>query len=369
MRRRGLLTAAAATLMMRHSHATDAAADTAADDMDLACGTLETAVASGQVAAAAIHVVRGGRTRFAAFGRGCDAGSMFLLGSISKPIAVAALLTLLDEGRVALEDPACRFLPEFTGDGRERITVRQLLTHVSGLPDQLPENDRLRAAHAPLTSFVEAATRTPLRFPPGARFGYSSMAILLAARIAEVVGGAEIRELVTRRVFEPLGMRHAAQGLGRFPPERMVPCQTDRAAPEAGGGDPRARDWDWNSPYWRSLGAPWGGTHASAADVATFLAACLDPPPGWLTADTARRMIADQNPPGLPRRGLGFALGPPLGGVDAGAGTFGHTGSTGTVCWADPATGTICVVLTSLPAIAADPHPRDEAARRIRSRA
>jgi CubicO group peptidase (beta-lactamase class C family) len=367
MRRRRLLTTAAAALMMRPLPASAATGD-AADDFRAASRTLETAVASGQVAAASIHVVRDGRTFAAAFGHDCDTASMFLLGSISKPITVAALLTLLDEGRVALEDPASKFLPAFTGDGRERITVAQLLTHVSGLPDQLPDNDRLRAAHAPLAAFVEGATRTPLLFRPGERYGYSSMAILLAARIAEIVGGAEIRDLVARRVFEPLGMRQAAQGLGRFPLERMVRCQTDRAAPESGGGDPRARDWDWNSPYWRSLGAPWGGTHASAADVARFLAACMDPPPGWLTRDTARRMITDRNPPGLCRRGLGFALGPPLGGSDAGGGTFGHTGSTGTIAWADPATGTICVVLTSLPTIAADPHPRDEASRQIRSR-
>src|SRR5205823_6464728 len=74
-----------------------------------------------------------------------------------------------------------------------------------------------------------------------------------------------------RTVLQPLGMKHSAQGLGRFQLEDMVPCQTDGAAPESGGGDPQAKGWDWNSPYWRELGAPWGGTHASAPDVATFL--------------------------------------------------------------------------------------------------
>ena len=90
------------------------------------------------------------------------------------------------------------------------------------------------------------------------------MGILLAARIAQVISGSDIRTLVERTVFQPLGMKHSAQGLGRFKPEEVVPCQTDGAAPESGGGDPQAKEWDWNSSYWRALGAPWGGTHASA---------------------------------------------------------------------------------------------------------
>jgi CubicO group peptidase (beta-lactamase class C family) len=70
-------------------------------------------------------------------------------------------------------------------------------------------------------------------------------------------------------------------------------------------------------------------------------------------------MITNQNPPGLTSRGLGFVVGGGLGGKGCSEKTFGHTGSTGTIAWADPATETICVVLTSLPARAVQPHPRD----------
>jgi CubicO group peptidase (beta-lactamase class C family) len=160
-------------------------------------------------------------------------------------------------------------------------------------------------------------------------------------------------------------MEHSAQGLGRFKLEEMVPCQTERAAPEAGGGDPTAKDWDWNSPYWRKLGAPWGGTHASAPDVASFLAEFLNETGAVIKPETARLMVTNHNPRGLTPRGLGLNVGSPAGTAGCSDKTFGHTGSTGTIAWADPATHTICVVFTSLPARAVQPHPRDVAANAI----
>lgn len=347
------------------------AAPGADDDLEAAAAVLDTAVSSGRVATAALHVERGGRSFSRGFGQGpagpADADAIFLLGSISKPIAVTALMTLHDRGQFDLDDEVRRFLPAFTGDGRERVTIRQLLSHVSGLPDQLPENDHLRAAHAPLDAFVAAALRTPLLFAPGTRFGYSSMGILLAARIAETIAGTDIRAFVTSTVLEPLGMRHSAQGLGGFTRERFVRCQTEQAAPEAGGGDPAAAAWDWNSDYWRALGAPWGGTHASAPDVARFLAAFVHDGGGVVKPGTARLMITDQNGGRTVPRGIGFALAGLLAGPGASAATFGHTGSTGTIGWADPDTATICVVLTSLPARAGQMHPRDRVATTVTS--
>src|SRR5204862_1457568 len=136
------------------------------------------------------------------------------------------------------DDPLTSFLPKFPGKGRDEGTMRHMLSHVSGLPDQLPENDALRKKHAPLSEFVEHAMRTPLHFAPGSKYQYSSMAILLATRVAELISGTDILKLVDRTVLQPLKMEHSAQGLGRFKLEDMVPVQTDRAAPEAGGGDP-----------------------------------------------------------------------------------------------------------------------------------
>ncbi|HND54977.1 MAG TPA: serine hydrolase domain-containing protein, partial [Pirellulaceae bacterium] len=314
-----------------------------------ACEVLEQATNSAQVMASVLHVERPDSTFTRAFGR-ANNDSMFLLGSISKPIAVASLLTLMDRGALRLDDRVNRYLPAFTGDGRDKTTIQHLLTHVSGLPDQLPENDSLRSKHAPLSEFVEHAVRTPLSFAPGARYQYSSMGILLAARIAEQLSGKEIRTFVDESIFRPLKMTRSAQGLGRFSMGQLVLNQTESAAPEAGGGDPKAKAWDWNSSYWRMLGAPWGGTHCSAPDVAKFLGEFLHQRGAAVRPETARLAVVNRNPPGFTKRGLGFGIGKSAFSPGCSDQTFGHTGSTGTIAWADPATKTICVVLTSLPA-------------------
>ncbi len=332
--------------------------------LDEAVEVLTKAVASGQVASATLHVNQRESTFTRAFGKAQNANAMFLLGSISKPINMTALMTLFDKGQFKLSDPLKKFIPEFKGGDKDRVTMQHLLTHVSGLPDQLADNDKLRSKHAPLSEFVEHAIRTPLQFAPGSKYQYSSMAILLASRVAEILSGTDILKLVDRTVFQPLKMQHSAQGLGRFKIEDFVSCQTDRAAPESGGGDPKAKDWDWNSPFWRKLGAPWGGVHASAPDIAKFLGEFLNETGAAVKPETAKLMIKNHNPPGLTPRGLGFVVGSSLG-TGCSEKTFGHTGSTGTIAWADPATHTICVVLTSLPAIAVKPHPRDLAATAV----
>jgi CubicO group peptidase (beta-lactamase class C family) len=331
---------------------------------DAAAEILEKAVAAKQVDAAVLRVVQKAESYTRHFGKAA-ADTMFLLGSVSKPINVAAVMTLYDQGKFKLDDRVKKFLPEFAGDGRDAVTIRHLLTHTSGLPDQLANNTDLRKRHADLSDFVRETVRTRPDFAAGTKYQYSSMGILLAARIAEVVSGTEVRTLVDRTVFQPLGMTRSTQSLGRFQRDETVDVQMDGAAPESGGGDPKAREWDWNSVYWRKLGAPWGGTHASAADVATFLGEFLGARGKAVKPATAKLMIENQNPAGLTPRGLGFAVGKGAGSPGCSERTFGHTGSTGTLCWADPATETVCVVLTSLPRRAADPHPRELAAERV----
>jgi CubicO group peptidase (beta-lactamase class C family) len=333
--------------------------------VDEAVGTLARAVADGQVAAAVLHAVQRENQFTRSFGKAANEDAMFLLGSISKPISVTALMTLFERGEFKLADPVKKFLPQFVKDHREEVNIQHLLTHVSGLPDQLTENNELRTRHATLSEFVERAMPTPLQFVPGSKYQYSSMGILLAAAVAERISGMDILTLVERTVFQPLKMQHSAQGLGRFKVEDMVASQTEHAAPEAGGGDPKAKAWDWNSPWWRKLGAPWGGTHASAPDLARFLGDFLNETGACLKPATARLMVANHNLTGLTPRGLGWSVGASAGSKGCSDKTFGHTGSTGTIAWADPATQTICVVLTSLPARATPLHPRDLAANAI----
>lgn len=332
---------------------------------DEAAEVLDGAIVSRQVEAAVLHVVQGDESYTRHFGKAKSGDAMFLLGSISKPINVTAVMTLFDQGKFQLEDRVKKFLPAFAGERREEVTLQHLLTHTSGLPDQLANNNELRRQHATLTEFADHATRAPLGFAPGAKYQYSSMGILLATRIAELISGSDILTLVDRQVLQPLGMKHSAQGLGRFKLEDMIACQMEGAAPESGSGDPQAKEWDWNSPYWRKLGAPWGGTHASAPDIARFLDEFLHVRGKVVKPETARQMITNHNPAGFTPRGLGFGVGKESGSPGCSERTFGHTGSTGTLCWADPASETICVVLTSLPRRGAQRHPREIAAERV----
>lgn len=333
--------------------------------LDDAQAVLDNAVASGQVASAVLHVMQREETFTRHFGKARSADAMFLLGSISKPICVAALMTLLDRGQFQLDDRVQKFLPAFQGEGRDGVTLRNLLTHVSGLPDQLPENNDLRKKHAGLAEFVEHAARTPLLFAPGSKYQYSSMGILLATWIAQTISGIELREFVSRALLGPLEMKHSALGLGPYNLEEMVPVQTEHAAPESGAGDPAAKDWDWNSSYWRKLGAPWGGVHASAPDIGRFLAEFLFAKGRAIKPETAKLMIRNNNAEKITPRGLGFNVGASAGSPGCSEKTFGHTGSTGTLAWADPASDTICVVLTSLPGGAVRPHPREATAARV----
>ena len=318
---------------------------------------LASAASEGQIHAASLYVLHQGTEFAKTFGAAKSPDDIFLLASITKPISVAAVMTLYDKGRFELDDTVKKFIPEFNGEGREKINIRQLLTHVAGLPDQLPENQSLRARRASLDDFVAGAIRTPLLFEPGSRYSYSSMGILLAAEIAQRLTKKDFKTFADETVFQPLKMARSALGLGRFKLEETMRAQTENAAPESGAGDPTAKEWDWNSPYWRNLGAPWGGAHGSAPDVARFLAEFVHPSGKMLKPDTARLAVKNHNRAGLTPRGLGFAVGARTGGKGCSEKTFGHTGSTGTLCWADPATDTICVVLTTLPLRAVTPHP------------
>lgn len=334
--------------------------------LDDAADVLSQATESKQVHAAALLVCQGEKEFAKTFGAAAESlDSMFLLASITKPICIASVMTLFERGEFGLDDPAKKFIPEFTGDGRDKITMRQLMTHVSGLPDQLPQNKQLRSQHAELREFIDGAIRTPLLFEPGSKYSYSSMAILLATEVAQRISGKPIAELVEETIFKPLEMKHSALGLGKFKLESMMSGQVASAAAESGAGDPAAKSWDWNSRYWRELGVPWGGAHGSALDVGKFLNSFLHPDGKAMKPESAQLMISNHNADGVKSRGLGFDVGGMLGSPQNES-TFGHTGSTGTICWADPPSDTICVVLTTLPAKFGDPnHPRQLTADRV----
>ena len=316
--------------------------------MEAASQLIQKQVDAGTLSAAVLHVRRGDAVFERAFGKAA-LDSMFLLGSITKTFAATGVMVLADRDELKLSDRVVKFIPEFSEGVRKEITIEQLLTHTSGLPDQLEDNIAMRARHATLADFVQGTVRTPLLFAPGTKYHYQSMGIMLAAEIIERVTKKSLPEFLAEHVFMPLGMRRSVLGLGKFKKSEMMPMQTEHAAPEAGAGDPNAKDWDWNSDYWRNLAAPWGGAHSTVADLSVFLRSFMHPDGKALREDTARLMIKDHTPTLEAHRGIGFMVGPEGFGKACSMQSFGHSGSTGTLAWADPVTDTTFVLLTTLP--------------------
>ena len=188
--------------------------------------------------------------------------ALFLVASITKPVTATAVLMLAERGALALDDRVAEFIPAFAQNGKHEVRVRHLLTHTSGLPDMLPQNNALRAAHAPLTAFLDATVRLPLLFPPGTQVLYQSMGIAMLAEIVHQVAGRSLDEFLRAEVFEPLGMHDTTLG---WAPEKQARIAAIRISPEQ-----QATDWNWNSPYWLGFGAPWGGLITSPADFARF---------------------------------------------------------------------------------------------------
>ena len=312
-----------------------------------AADLIERTVNDGRVRAATLLVGRGGQCFERSFGEANSIETVFLIASITKPMSAAGVMKLVEAGRLGLEDPVAKHLPEFRGGEREKVRVRHLLTHTCGLPDQLPENVELRKRHAPLAEFAARAMKTPLLFPPGTRTSYSSMGVLLASEIACRLTGEGFPQYLEQQVFQPLGMGRTALGLGRFQIGETALSQVEHTE-EQYGSDPGAASWNWNSPYWRNLAAPWGGAHSTARDIARLLEYFLRPDGRFLRRETCEAMTINQN------RGLNqpYGIGWALQGFGGGCSprTFGHGGSTGTLCWADPAKELVFVLLTTLPA-------------------
>ena len=170
--------------------------------MNDAVKPLAEAVAAGQLRAAVLRVTQGDGVYERAFGAATPA-SPFLIASITKPMTAAAVMTVVEAGKLQLDAPAAKLLPGFDG----RITLRQMLSHTSGLPDMLPENIALRRRNAPLREWAKLAMKTPLLFAPGEKVSYQSMGILLAATMAELVSGVAMPKLLEQRIYGPLGMK------------------------------------------------------------------------------------------------------------------------------------------------------------------
>jgi CubicO group peptidase (beta-lactamase class C family) len=279
--------------------------------------------------------------------------TVYILASITKPVTVTALMLLVERGQVSLTDPVQKHLPEFQGPGREKVRVQDLLTHTSGLPDMLPENIRLRQANAPLSEFIKGALITPLEFEPRTAFNYSSMGTLLAAAIVERVVQMPLPQFNQRELYAPLNMKHSSLGLGERPISETARVQGDSFAQT----EKELEGYGSNSRYLRRLGHPWGGMHSTVDDVGIFLQMFLNggvyDGKRILGAATVEAMVTDQNKQLGHPWGLGWGLKGSsawnaFGDLSSDR-TFGHSGASGTVAWADPQRELLCVILTTRP--------------------
>ena len=144
-----------------------------------------------------------------ASGRAMKPDSIFWIASMTKPVTGVAVMMLHEAGKLSLEDPVSKHLPEFKGittsDGKPaQLTIRHLLTHTSGMAEISPEEARRCRT---LADAVALYASRPLGFEPGARWQYCQSSINTAARIVEVVSGESFPEFLEKRLFQPLGMK------------------------------------------------------------------------------------------------------------------------------------------------------------------
>jgi len=291
-------------------------------------------VAREGVPGAALAVTVDGATVFeqydgiAAPGRPADAGTLWDLASIGKAYTAATITALVERGELTFSRPVAAVLPACTGDGRERITLRHLLTHTSGLDDEAEEVARRTAAGAPLEAIVEAALRTPLRFLPGTDRRYGNLGSAVAAQVAARATGTPFSDLLRALVLEPAELRDTYRPVppaeaGRLAHVAGVPGSP---APEAAhpASDVRATLRDLLR-FGRHF-APGGPRVLSEAGV-------------WaMTTDqTGRDFYDGADNDTHYAQAIGFVLkGRPGLRELAGAAVVGHLGSTGCLLWIDP---------------------------------
>jgi CubicO group peptidase (beta-lactamase class C family) len=287
--------------------------------------------------------------------------AIFLVASITKPVVAMAALRLVEQGEISLNDRIVDLLPEFDAPPRRPMTIRHLLTHTSGLPDMLPNNRKLRQENRPLPAFFEGTCAVTLDFPPGHGVQYQSMGFVLLAEIIHRISGRSCRQFVHDEILAPLQMHDSALGADESwfeGPAAKIDRLVEVRVPE---DQQEGHDWNWNSQYWRQFGAPWGGLLASVNDIARLCYSLTGGPsplsPATIAQMTSNQLHALASVSDVDRRTRGWGLGwrlnwpthPATFGDLVDSEAVGHWGATGTVCWADRASGTGCVILTSQP--------------------
>ena len=283
--------------------------------------------------------------------------TIFDMASLTKVLATApSVMTLVEDGKIRLQDRVAKFIPDFVlgGGARDQVTVEELLTHRAGLaPD-----DPMALYTGTKKEIFERKYRQPLASPPGSRFVYSDVGYEVLGELVEKVSGLPLDEYAAKHVFQPLGMKET--GFRPLSPSPSSPSQKSssslslplsRIAPtERINGT--IRRGAVHDPRAYALGGVAGhaGLFSTADDVARFCAAMLKGGGGVLSPAAVASMMRPRFYGDADLRGLGWDVEThfssnrgdlfPLGSV-------GHTGWTGTSLWLDPATDTFVVLLTN----------------------
>jgi uncharacterized protein YbbC (DUF1343 family)/CubicO group peptidase (beta-lactamase class C family) len=273
--------------------------------------------------------------------------TIFDMASLTKVIATTtAVMQLYQQGRFRLNDPLSKYLPEFAGDGKKDITIRQIMTHYSGLP---PDLDLAYPWTGKQTAYDLAFAVKPDR-PPGTAFRYSDINFIMMGALVERLSGMTLDTYTEKYVFAPMGMDHT----------RFLPPDSWRAdiAPTQYDENHHLLQGVVNDPTSRRMGGVAGhaGLFSTASDLSIFAQNLLDllagrPSKFPLNRLTAEKMTTPQNPAtGVALRGLGWDIESPFSGNRGElfpVGSFGHTGWTGTDIWMDPWSDTYVIFLSN----------------------
>ncbi len=272
--------------------------------------------------------------------------TLYDLASLTKVVVTTSLaMMMVDEGRLDLDAPVQSYLPRFAGPGKERVTVRHLLTHSAGIDWWAP----LFREIAGWKAYVERVEGMPLVYEPGTETKYSDLGIILLGEILQRVSGRSLEELARERLFAPLGMGETTYRPSRELLARIAPTERDPWRGRVVHGEVH----DENAFAMGGV-APHAGLFSTAPELARFAQMLL-----WKGTYGHQRLIARTTVESFTRRagvvpGSDRALGwDTKSETGSSAGTlfsahaFGHTGFTGTSIWIDPARDLFVVLLTN----------------------
>jgi uncharacterized protein YbbC (DUF1343 family)/CubicO group peptidase (beta-lactamase class C family) len=271
--------------------------------------------------------------------------TVFDLASLTKVIACTpAVMLLIERGQVKLDEPVKTYIPEFKGQDKDPITVRQLMTHTSGLRGDIETKTDWHGQPAA----IEKACAEKLQGAPGSAFRYSDINFFLLGEIVQRVSHTRLEEFVAREIYRPLNMTDTSY----LPPKeklaRIAPTEVVNRVPYRGVvHDPTARHMGGVAGH--------AGLFSTAADLARYARMLLNH--GSLDGvrifkpETVELMTSVQSPESLPvRRGLGWDIDSGYSGPRGKLfplGSYGHTGWTGTSIWIDPFSQTFVIFLSN----------------------